>query len=278
MKGARTRKIIPVLLGNSGFRGGIEVLTEERRQRILRFIDENGAASIHELGSLMGVSPMTIRRDLAHMSSQGLIIRTHGGAISSRDSTSSELNYEIKTQVSVKEKQRIGLAAAGMVQDGETVILDSGSTTFQIARNLKAKRDLTVVTNDLMIASHLSKSNGISVILLGGSIRHRVFSTFGPYAEETLRQFSVDKTFLAADAVHLEKGILNTNPAEVPIKRLMIRSAQEVVLVADHSKFDKLGLAFVCEIDDVDTILTDIGICADIATSLKEREVNLKTC
>jgi DeoR/GlpR family transcriptional regulator of sugar metabolism len=256
----------------------MEVLTEERRQRILKFIDENGAASVAELRSLMDVSPMTIRRDLIHLSSQGLVIRTHGGAVSPRESTTSEFHYEVKTQIHVKEKQRIGLAAAKMVNDGETVILDSGSTTFQIARNLKAKRNLMVVTNDLMIASHLSEANGISVILIGGSMRHRMFSTVGPYAEEMLREFSVDKTFLSADAVHIGKGVLNTTPQEVPIKRLMIEAAQEVVLVVDHSKFDKLGLSFVCNISDVDKVLTDEGIRPELSTSLKEQGVTLEIC
>lgn len=254
------------------------MLTEERRQRIQKFIDENGAASVAELHSLMDVSPMTIRRDLMHLSSQGLVIRTHGGAVSLRESTTSEFHYEIKTQIYVKEKQRIGLAAARMVSDNETIILDSGSTTFQIARNLKAKRNLTIVTNDLMIASHLSEVNGVSIILVGGSMRHRMFSTVGPYAEEMLREFSVDKTFLSADAVHIEKGVLNATPQEVPIKRLMIGAAQEVVLAVDHSKFDKLSLSFVCDIRSVDKILTDEGIRPELSTFLNEQGVTLEIC
>lgn len=254
------------------------VLSEERRKRILELIEENGSAAVADLSSLMNVSMMTIRRDITHLASQGLVVKTHGGAVLPWESTASEPRYEVKTKVNVEEKQRIGVAAAGMVRDGETVLLDSGSTTFQIARNLKSRRDLTVVTNDLVIASDLSKSPSMSVLLVGGSIRPAIFSTVGPYAEEMLRQLSVDKAFLAADAVSLEKGILNSNPEEVPIKRLMVRAGREVILVVDHSKFDKLGLSLVCNIEDVDMIVTDSGVRPKIVTDLKDRGLTVKIC
>lgn len=254
------------------------MLPEERRKRILQLVEENGSAAVAELSSLMDVSTMTIRRDIAYLASQGLVVKTHGGAVSPWESTAFEPRYEVKAGVNVGEKQRIGVAAAEMVRDGETVLLDSGSTTYQIARSLRGKRGLTVVTNDLVIASDLSKSASISVLLVGGSVRPGIFSTVGPYAEEMLRQLSVDKAFLAADAVNLEKGILNSNPEEVPVKRLMVRAGRETILVADHSKFDKLGLSFVCDIEDVDMIITDSGVQPEIAAELRERGLVVKIC
>lgn len=254
------------------------VLSEERRKRVLQIIKENGSAAVTDLSSLMNVSTMTIRRDIAHLASQGLVVKTHGGAVWPTGSTASEPRYEAKAEVNVREKQRIGVAAAEMVRDGETVLLDSGSTTYQIARSLRGKRGLTVVTNDLVIASDLSKSASISLLLVGGSVRPGIFSTVGPYAEEMLRQLSVDKAFLAADAVNLEKGILNSNPEEVPVKRLMVRAGRETILVVDHSKFDKLGLSFVCDIEDVDMIITDSGVHPEIAAELRERGLAVKIC
>lgn len=252
------------------------MLPEERRKRIVQLVEETGSASVNDLSSLMDVSPMTIRRDISHLASRGLLVKAHGGAISPRMGTSTEPFYEVKARINVREKQRIGAAAAEMITDGEVVLLDSGSTTFQIARNLKNKRTLTVVTNDLFIASYLSKIPAISVILIGGSIRYGIFSTVGTYAEGMLSQLSVDKVFLGADAVNLEKGILNSNPDEVPIKRLMIDAGRQVILVADNSKFYKLGLAFICEISDVDMILTDDQVNKDLITRLQDRGVTVK--
>lgn len=252
------------------------MLPEERRKRIVQLVEETGSASVNELSSLMDVSPMTIRRDITDLASRGLLVRAHGGAISPRMGTSTEPFYEVKAKVNVKEKQRIGVAAAEMIADGEVVLLDSGSTTFQIARNLKNKHNLTIVTNDLLIASHLSKLPTISVILIGGSIRYGIFSTVGTYAEDMLSQLLVDKVFLGADAVNLKKGILNSNPDEVPVKRLMIKAGREVILVVDNSKFHKLGLAFVCNVNDVDMILTDDQVSSSIVEDLEESGATIR--
>lgn len=254
------------------------MLAEERRQRILQFIEKNGAATVGELSALMGVSLMTIRRDIAYLGSQGLVVKTHGGAVSPRESTSAELRYDAKAKLKVAEKQRIGIEAAKLVADGETIMLDSGSTTYHIARNLKTKRELTVVTNDLIIAFELSKVPSISVLLAGGAVRPGIFSTVGPYTQDMLQQLSVDKVFLAADAVDLKRGILNSNPEEVPIKRLMLRAGREVILVVDHTKFSRLGLAFVCDIEDVDMVITDEGTPLEVVTTLRERGLVVRLC
>ncbi|MEA4882339.1 MAG: DeoR/GlpR family DNA-binding transcription regulator [Clostridia bacterium] len=254
------------------------MLAEERRSRIMQLISEHGSAAVADLSETMNVSTMTIRRDIAYLASQGRVIKAHGGAVSARESTASEPGYEIKARVNVEEKRRIGLTAAGMVEDGETIVLDSGSTTFQIAALLRSKRDLTVVTNDLVIATSLSKTPSISVLLIGGSIRPGIFSTVGPYAEEMLRQLSVDKVFLGADAVDAAKGVMNSNPEEVPIKRLMMRAGHRVILAVDHSKFERIGLSFVCGVADLDMILTDKGIGDETLVGLRDTGVEVTVC
>lgn len=254
------------------------MLAEERRGKIMQLIDERGSATVTALSEAMNVSTMTIRRDIAYLASQGKVVKTHGGAVSVSESTASEPGYEIKARVNVEEKRRIGVAAANMIDNGETIVLDSGSTTFQIASNLKDKRNLTVVTNDLMIATHLGKISSISVLLIGGSIRFGVFSTVGPYAEEMLRQLSVDKVFLGADAVNADKGVMNSNPEEVPIKRLMMSAGHRVVLAVDHSKFKRIGLSFVCGVSDLDLILTDKGIDDEALAVLRDGGVDVTVC
>jgi DeoR/GlpR family transcriptional regulator of sugar metabolism len=254
------------------------VLSEERRNRILQFIEQNGSATVGDLSRLMGVSLMTIRRDIAFLAEQGLAIKTYGGAVSLRESTSTEPRYEVKSKVNIAEKKRIGYEAAKLVNDGETIILDSGSTTFYIASYLQAKRDLTVVTNDLVIAFELSKNSSISLIMAGGIVRPTIFSTYGTYTEEMLHQLMVDKVFLAADAVHTERGILNSNPEEVSIKRRMLNAGREVYLVVDHTKFSKLGLSFVCDFKQINTIISDSGLPENVAASLRERGLELRLC
>ncbi len=254
------------------------MLAEERRGRITQLIDEHGSATISVLSETMNVSAMTIRRDIAYLASQGRVIKTHGGAVSIRESTASEPGYEIKARVNVEEKRCIGMAAASMIDNGETIVLDSGSTTFQIASNLKNKRNLTVVTNDLMIATSLGKMSSLSVLLIGGSIRPGVFSTVGPYAEEMLSQLSVDKVFLGADAVNATKGVMNSNPEEVPIKRLMMSAGHRAILAVDHSKFKRIGLSFVCGVGDLDMILTDKGIDDETFAALRDSGVEVTVC
>ena len=162
-----------------------------------------------------------------------------------------------------------------MVEDGETIILDSGSTTFEMVKPLQSKSDLTIVTNDLIIAKELSSFPSLNVIMVGGVIRNGIFSSWGTYAEEMLQNINADKTFLAADAVDLKRGILNATPTEVPVKRLMIEAGRKVILLADHSKFFKTALAKVCGLEEISRIVTDSGLSQEIVQSLKAQGIDL---
>ncbi|HAN86372.1 MAG TPA: DeoR family transcriptional regulator [Firmicutes bacterium] len=258
--------------------GGTRVLAEERRTKILQAVDENGSATVVDLSNLMHVSLMTIRRDINKLATDGLVVKAHGGVLSLRQSTATEPRYDVKARVNVEEKKRIGAFAAELVAHGDTVLLDAGSTTYQIAVNLIHKQNLTVVTNDLLIASELGSCKDIVTLLVGGTIRHGMFSTVGQYCEETLRQISVDKVFLGADAVHHKKGVMNCNPHEVLAKRLMLEAAQERILVVDHLKFQKIGLSFVCGIDALDMIITDNGVDATVVSDFADCGVSVKMC
>lgn len=247
------------------------MLPAERHQKILEMIQLNGSMTVAELAKETSVSIPTIRRDLLKLERLGLVSRTHGGAVSVERGTSFEPLYWHKRRVNMAEKERIAKRAASLVKEGETLMLDSGSTTFCLARELHAKRNITVITNDLLIANELGRDPRVSVLVLGGAVRAGYFSIVGGFTEEMLRQLSVDKAFLGADAVHPERGVTNATQEEVPIKRLMIQASKQAYLLADHSKFGSARLCKVADLDCFAGIITDTGIDPSM-----KREIELK--
>lgn len=257
------------------------MLSAERHKKVLEMIMKSGSASVAELSNALSVSIVTIRRDLDRLASQGLIVRTHGGALKKdleTDNVIPEPPYSEKRRLYVAEKRRIGQRAAELVSDGEVIILDSGSTTFEMAKHLSTKHDLAVITNDLIIARTLAATDDLYVIMVGGSVRNDIFSTWGPYAERMLADLNASKLFLAADAVDVSRGILNMTPGEVPVKQLMISAAKEVILLVDHSKFEKTAVAKVCGLDRVQKVVTDTGIPDVAAKTLREMGIDLLVC
>lgn len=224
----------------------------------------------------LDVSEATVRRDLTMMAEEGLVSRARGGAILPASSTAFEPLYPEKRLINTEEKRRIGVEAALMVVDGETLILDSGSTTFEIARNLTDHKNLTIITNDLVIASSVMFDSTTSVIVTGG-IRRQGFNTLiGPVTDEFLQQVKVNKTFLAADAIDFQQGVTNATFAEISVKRLMIQAAREVILVADHSKFANIALARVCPLDKVHCVITDSSIDESILQDFQRLDIPIK--
>ncbi|HBE77163.1 MAG TPA: DeoR/GlpR transcriptional regulator [Firmicutes bacterium] len=245
------------------------ILPAERRKRILEYIQENRSAKIEELALILDVSEATVRRDLAILATEGLVDRTYGGAVLSEVSTAFELLYPEKRMLFPDEKHLIGIEAASMVADGETLILDSGSTTYEIAKNLIRHKNLTIITYDLFIASNISYDPSTTVIVTGGVRREGFNVVTGPIAEEFLHQVRVNKAFLGADAVDIDSGITNATFIEVSIKRRIIESASEVILVADHSKFGKVALAKVCALNQIHHVITDSAVDESIIQELQ---------
>lgn len=245
------------------------ILPAERRKRILEFIQLNGSGRIEELASTLDVSEATVRRDLSILATEGLVDRTHGGAVLPEASTAFERLYPEKRLLCSEEKHLLGIEAALMVADGETLILDSGSTTFEIARNLTLHKNLTIITYDLFIASSIAYDPSTTIIVTGGTRREGFNVLIGPITEELIRQVKVNKAFLAADAVDFSQGVTNATFIEVSIKRLIIEAASEVILVADHSKFNKVALAKVCSLDQIHHVITDSGVDDSILQGLQ---------
>ncbi|SNZ02850.1 transcriptional regulator, DeoR family [Terribacillus aidingensis] len=230
----------------------------ERRNVILGKLNENEKIDIDALAAELNVSAMTIRRDLNYLEEQKQIIRTLGGAILNK-SLVEESSFSTKEGKHSSEKQRIAKKAAELVQERFTVLLDSGTTTLEIAKLLKNRRNLTVVTNDIKIAAELMDSE-VKVILTGGEMQNNIGALFGPITEQILLNLHVDLFFLGAHAVHHQVGVTAPALEKAYIKKLMIKSAQATWLVADSSKLDQKAFAKVCELKALTGIISDSGI------------------
>jgi DeoR family fructose operon transcriptional repressor len=236
---------------------------EQRRKQLLEYLAGNGIADVHELAKDLGVSPATIRRDLTSLEKAGRIKRTHGGAVMPYFSLAFEPVHNVKAGVLVEEKRAIAREAAQIVKDGEVVALDSGSTTLCLALELKHKRGLTIVTNDLNVARELCDVPTHEVVVIGGRVRPHLYNLVGPFAEQVLSAIRANHVFLGADAIDLHDGITNANLDEVPIKQRMIAAGANRVLLADHSKFGRVSFAKVADVETFDRIITDWQVTND---------------
>lgn len=233
--------------------------TVGRRAKIIQEIQDHGQVKVSQMSQLLGVSEVTIRNDLAKLDKKGLLIRTRGGAFK-QDLVGVDFAISEKRRHHLKEKQLIGKKAADFIHDGETIILDSGSTTVEIARNLESQQDLSIITNAVNMVGILARYKSHRVIILGGFLRHNSLSLVGSQAEENLRNYSCDKLFLGVDGIESNYGISTPNVEEAHLNRLMIEVAKEVILVTDSSKFLRRSFAFISTLDKIDTIVTDSGI------------------
>jgi DeoR/GlpR family transcriptional regulator of sugar metabolism len=250
------------------------MLNLERRSKILVLLEELGKVSVSDLSNRFNISEVTIRNDLRDLHLRGLVQRAHGGAVR-LETVSIDQSLQVKAGLHANEKRRIGSAAAALVQDGESIILDSGTTTQQIARHLKTKRGLKVITNGLNIATELMGAPDVQVIMLGGIVRQNSGSVVGQFAEEMLEQLFADKLFLAVDAFDLEFGLSTPNLEESVVNQAMARIAKEKILVADSSKFGKRSLSRIFSLSDLDRIITDSSLPESIQTEVRSRGLEL---
>jgi DeoR family transcriptional regulator, fructose operon transcriptional repressor len=230
------------------------MLAESRRRRLLELITRQGYATLDELVRVIGVSESTIRRDLESLDLSGSVKRTHGGAVYAGEVRSMPA-FEERTATAAEEKRAIGLTAAGLLDDGDTVLLDGGTTTMEVARALLGRR-LQVVTNSLPIAQLLASSQQTDLILIGGYIYPRTGVALGPLAIASMQSIRVRTAILGAGGIVAE-GIYNSNSLLVETERQMMDCGQEVMIVADHTKFGRLALARLCGLEHVDHVVVD---------------------
>lgn len=250
------------------------MLNLERRTKILELIEKNGQVAVGDLSRRFKTSEVTIRNDLKDLNQRGLVRRAHGGAVKLA-MVSGDPSLQIKAELHSDEKRRIGSAAAALIHDGESIILDSGTTTQQIARQIKDKKDLKVITNGLNVAMELFGAKDIQLILLGGVVRQNSLSAVGHFAEAMLKQLSADKLFLAVDACDVEFGLSTPNLEESQVNQAMVRIAKEKILVADSSKFGKRSLSRIVPVNAIDTVITDRALPAEAQAELRSLQVRL---
>ena len=247
----------------------------ERRSEIVRQTESKGKVGVDELANMLNVSQVTIRNDLNALSNKGLVVRSRGGALASNRLTR-ELSMQEKYKDHFAVKRRLGRAVAGLIgANVQTIAIDSGTTTEEVALCLMDRPGLTVMTNGLNVASVLARSDGIEVWVTGGSLRTKSLSFHGSHAEESLRHLHFDQLILGADGIDARIGITTHFGQEANLNRRMCAAASSIIVVADSSKFDKRCSHIICRLDDVDNLVTDSGIPAEAARELANRGVNL---
>lgn len=250
------------------------MLNEERRRAILELINREGRVLVNELATTFNTSQVTIRKDLEILHADGLLHRTHGGALPSREGALADPTLREKEKLHRKEKLRIAEAAASMVSEGQVVILDSGTTTTAIARALRSFHNLTVVTNAVNIVSELSGTD-VEVIVTGGALRKNSFSLVGPIAEETLRRLSADILFLGVDGFDVAYGLSTPNLLEAKVNRIMVEVSKTTVAVCDSSKFGRRSLALIAPPIGMQHVITDHGISKSDLKALRKAGINV---
>ena len=249
--------------------------TVERRKKILKKLDEHGQVFVHELSQEFDVSEVTIRNDLELFESKKLLIRSRGGAIKHEGAVGFDFQLSEKDKMHISEKMRIGKKAADLIKNGETIILDSGTTTKEIAKNLNPEYTYNVITNAFNIANQLINTQNVNIIVPGGTMRKNSHSMVGPLAERSLRSFYVDKVFIGVDGIDPTHGVFTPNIEEASLNQVMIDISKEVILVTDSSKFGNKSLAFICPIAKIDIVVTDENIDKDDLKKLKDLGVKV---
>lgn len=248
--------------------------TVERRDNIIQLIQKNGKVRVDDLSLQFSVSSVTIRNDLDFLEKKGICHRTHGGALI-RKNVYEDPTLEEKQKRSKKEKESIGNKALDFINDGDSIILDSGTTTLEIAYRLNNKTNLTVMTNALNIGLKLLSFDGLNIMITGGTLRKESYSLVGPDAETSIKNYYFDKLFLGVDGLDIHHGLTTPNPMEAQLNRIMVARSQQVIAVSDSSKFERHSFSQICTIDAINTLITDTNISPEFEKELLKRDVEV---
>jgi DeoR/GlpR family transcriptional regulator of sugar metabolism len=246
----------------------MDYLKAERHQKIVEVIQAAGRATVSELSEQFGVSDVTIRRDLADLADLGVLRRAHGGAIA-RVQAAPQPPVVQRTAELQARKASIARAAAGLISDGESVFLGSGSTTAHVARELAGRAGLTIVTNALNVALEFAASPDVTVVVTGGMLRESELSLIGHITEQSLREVRVDKVLIGMRAISVQHGMTNDYLAEVVTDRAIIGMADTLIVVADHTKFGQTASAFVAPVQRIRILVTDDGVEPDLVRQIE---------
>lgn len=232
------------------------MLAIERKNEILSILQKEQSVLVADLSQKYKVTEETIRRDLDKLEKEGFVKKTYGGAVLN-ENTNLDLPFKIRERTNKAEKMTIARLVADLIQEGETLIMDSSSTSLMVAKNLKTFHNLTVITNSVEILLELSGCKGIKLICTGGNVRDFALSLGGKIAQEALRNFNVDKVIMSCKGIHMEKGITDSNEFEADLKTIMADCADEVIWAVDSSKFDKLSFVKILNLKAGDTVVSE---------------------
>ncbi len=250
---------------------------KERRALILRLLEQKEEVQVTEISRETGISEVTIRKDLTILQNRHLLLRTRGGAMRKPiENTNEETAVEKKRMFNIREKQRIGEEAVKLIKEGDFIMLDSGSTTLEVARHLGKFQHLRILTNAMNIATELMNYKRFDVVLLGGNVRVNSLSMVGPLALSVLRNFSGYKLFLGVDSFSIENGVSTPSMEEALLNQIMIQQAGKVIAVFDSSKFNKRSFVHVANANELDYIITDNAIPTGMIGKLKGEGVEVR--
>ncbi|MGA8110903.1 MAG: DeoR/GlpR family DNA-binding transcription regulator [Acidobacteriaceae bacterium] len=258
----------------------MSVKTEQRAKKIVQVLLRHGNASVDDLVSMLGASAPSIRRDLARLEQRNLVHRTHGGARLAEQMQYEAFRFDSSFQVResrfAEEKRRIGMAAAELIREHDTVGFTAGTTPTQVARCIRHRNSIHVITNAVNIAMELSNQPALNVTLTGGTMRWAgAFSLTGPIAVEMLNSVFLDTVFIGACGVDPQCGVTTIEPDEAAVFRAMVRQAKQVVVVADSSKISMVSPALICPAGEIDILVTDSGIAPDALRAFRARDIEV---
>lgn len=250
--------------------------TSERREQIIQRLRQQGSVQVNDLSALFGVSTVTIRNDLAFLEKQGIAVRAYGGAlICDSNMPTAEPSVEDKSSLNTAVKRSIARAAAELIKPGHRVILDSGTTTCEIARMLRQHTDVIAMTNGMNVANALLEAEGVELLMTGGHLRRQSQSFYGDQAEQSLQNYHFDMLFLGVDAIDLERGVSTHNEDEARLNRKMSEVAERIIVVTDSSKFNRSSLHKIIDMQRIDMIIVDEGIPVECLEALRKMGIDV---
>jgi DeoR/GlpR family transcriptional regulator of sugar metabolism len=245
----------------------------DRIDKVVEILARKGYRSVEELSADLGLSEGTVRRYLDRLDRKGLVRRTHGGAWTGQEIA--EVDYRVRETTQRAEKEAIGRLAWSLIQPGDSVYIDAGSTTAHLAAAMDDTRRITVVTNSTIVFQLLESRTSITTIMLGGKAHNITHSLVGPIAEETVRQFHFGKAFLGTNGIDLEEGLTQLSVEELPVKKRVAASSLQVIVLADSTKFGRSGFVHFLPLERVHVVITDPGIPADFKAELEARKITV---
>jgi DeoR/GlpR family transcriptional regulator of sugar metabolism len=248
--------------------------TNNRRYQIQQLLKEKQQISIHDVSDAFNISVATARRDLDKLAEDGIVERIHGGAQLIKKAPP-EMPTILRNTEQAEEKARIAVHAVGLVQNNDTIFLGSGTTVMEVAKRIPALENLTVLTNSLLVANVLSNRDDINLIVLGGIFRHSENSMYGSLVEDALSEFHADKVIFGIRAIDIHQGLTNDFFPEISTDRNILRTGLEVIVVADHTKFNRISTARVCPLSWIHKIVTDQKTPPETINAIKQRGVDV---